>query len=337
MIAAAALAKAYGPTPALAGVSLEIPQGEIYALLGRNGAGKTTLLNILTTLTRPDRGAARVAGFDVVAEPLAVRQRIGVTFQEPLAERLLRGRDLLELQGELYGLPAAERRARVAELARMLELEDALDRPVRSCSGGTARRLELARSLVPRPRVLFLDEPTAGLDLPSREGFWRLLSELRDADGLTVLLTTHAMDEAEAIADRVGILEGGALAAEGAPAALIAAVGSETVTVAGAGPVEAFLAALRAQPWVVVADVGEAAGATRLRARLPVAGLAAGPQTEVVVRVAGAAGARLKAIIELGERHGFAAADVRLHRPGLSEVFHAHTGRRYREDGDDSR
>jgi ABC-2 type transport system ATP-binding protein len=336
MIAAAALAKAYGPTPALAGVSLEIPQGEIYALLGRNGAGKTTLLNILTTLTRPDRGAARVAGFDVLAEPLAVRQRIGVTFQEPLAERLLRGRDLLELQGELYGLPAAERRARVAELARLLELEDALERPVRSCSGGTARRLELARSLVPRPRVLFLDEPTAGLDLPSREGFWGLIQQLRDADGLTVLLATHAMDEAEAIADRVGILEGGALAAEGAPAALIAAVAGETVTVAGAGPAEAFLAALRAQPWVASADLGGAGGATRLRARLPGAA-APGPQAEVVIAVRGTAGARLKAIIELGERHGFAAADVRLHRPGLAEVFHAHTGRRYREDGDDSR
>jgi ABC-2 type transport system ATP-binding protein len=337
MIAAAALAKAYGPTPALAGVSLEIPQGEIYALLGRNGAGKTTLLNILTTLTRPDGGAARVAGFDVVADPLAVRQRIGVTFQEPLAERLLRGRDVLELQGELYGLPAVERRARIAELARLLELDELLERPVRSCSGGTARRLELARSLVPRPRVLFLDEPTAGLDLPSRERFWRLLQQLRDADGLTVLLTTHAMDEAEAIAERVGILEGGALAVEGAPEALVAAVTGETVTVAGAGAAEPFLAALRAQPWVVSAEVGEAAGATRLRARLPGAGAAGSPQTEVVVCLQGAAGARLKAIIELGERHGFAVADMRLHRPGLAEVFHAHTGRRYPQNGDDAR
>lgn len=332
MIVAAELAKAYGSRAALVGVSLNIPQGEIYALLGRNGAGKTTLLNILTTVTRPERGTARVAGFDVATEALSVRQRIGVTFQEPLAERLLRGRDVLALQGELYGLSPAERRARAGELARLLELEPVLDRPVKTCSGGTARRLELARSLMARPRVLFLDEPTAGLDLPSRERFWELLRSLRDADGLTVLLATHAMDEAEALADRVGILEGGALVAEGAPEALVAAVVYESVTVAGRGPVEPLLAVLCAQPWVAAAELGPARGATRLRARLPASPPGAsgpGAYAEITARIEGAAGGRLKTIVDLGARHGFAVEDVRLHRPGLAEVFHAHTGRRY--------
>jgi ABC-2 type transport system ATP-binding protein len=333
MIEAAELAKAYGPAPALVDVSLRIAPGEIYALLGRNGAGKTTLLNILTTLARPDRGAARVAGFDVLADPLAVRRRIGVIFQEPLAERLLRGRDVLDLQGELYGLAPAERRARIAALARLLELEPVLDRPVKTYSGGTARRLELARGLVPRPQALFLDEPTAGLDLPGREQFWALLRRLCDAEGLTVLLTTHAMDEAEALADRVGILEGGRLVAEGAPEALVAAVADETVTVAGAGAAEPFLAALRACPWVVAAEAGAGPGATRLRARLPGAAGRPGPPAAIVVRVRGAAGGRLRPIIDLGADHGFAVEDVRLHRAGLADVFHAHTGRRC-ADGD---
>jgi ABC-2 type transport system ATP-binding protein len=200
MITASQLTKSYGSMRALSDITLAVAQGEIYALLGRNGAGKTTLLNILITLTRPDGGRARVAGFDVVADALAVRQCIGVTFQEPLTERLLRGRDVLDLQGELHGLPPRERRARIAELARLLELEAVLDRRVKTYSGGEARRLELARSLMTHPRVLFLDEPTAGLDLPSREQFWSLLQHLRDTRGLTVLFTTHAMDEAEALA-----------------------------------------------------------------------------------------------------------------------------------------
>lgn len=334
MITASQLTKAYGPTRALAGVSLEISQGEIYALLGPNGAGKTTLLHILITLVHPDGGSARVAGFDVVADALEVRQRIGVTFQEPLSERLLRGRDVLELQGQLYGLAAAERRARAAELARLLELEEVLERPVKSYSGGTARRLELARSLITRPRVLFLDEPTAGLDLPSREQFWRLLRHLRDAEGVTTLLTTHAMDEAEALADRVGILDGGTLVVEGTPDALIGAVAVETVTVAGTGAAQPFLAALRARPWVVSAVVGEAAGATRMRARLAHPQAPPGPRAEVVIRLAAAAGGLLKPIIDLAEQHGFAVEDVQLHRPGLADVFHAHTGRRYQEHGD---
>lgn len=336
MITALQLSKAFGPAHALTDVSLEVAQGEIYALLGRNGAGKTTLLNILTTLTRPDSGAARVAGFDVVVDALEVRRRIGVTFQEPLTERLLRGRDVLDLQGQLYGLSVATRRARIAEFAGLLEIEEVLDQPVKHHSGGMARRLELARSLMTCPQALFLDEPTSGLDPESREQFWRLLKRLRDAEGLTVLLTTHMLDEAEALADRVGILNGGALAVEGRPETLVAAVAGETVTVVGIGLVEPFLAALNACSWVAGTEIGTG-GAMRLRAHLLQPGeRARGPRVEIVVRLAGAAGSRLKPIIELGAEHGFAVEDVRLHRPGLDEVFQAHTGRRYQENGRES-
>lgn len=335
MIAAAGLSKSYRLSPVLSNIDLCVGTGEIYALLGRNGAGKTTLLNILTTLTRPDRGTARVAGFDVRTDALAVRRRIGVTFQEPLTDRLLRGCDVLDLQGQLYGLPPVELRSRVRQLAQQLGLEAALDRPVKTYSGGMARRLDLARSLVPRPQVLFLDEPTAGLDLHSREQFWRLLHELREAEGLTVLLTTHALDEAEVLADRVGILEGGALLVEGAPEALAASLAGQTVTVAGAGAVEPFLAALRACAWVASAEAGATAGAAGRRVHLPRARGAPGPRAEVVVRLHEAAGALLKPIITLGEQHGFAVEDVRLHRAGLAEVFRTYTGRRYCEHGDD--
>ncbi len=340
VITAQQLHKTYGDTAALAGVCLEIPQGAIYALLGPNGAGKTTLLNILTTLTRPDRGTARIAGLDVVADALEVRRRIGVTFQEPLRERLLRGRDVLDLQGQLYGLSSADRRDRIAELARALELEALLDLPVKSYSGGSARRLELARSLVARPQVLLLDEPTTGLDLTSREEFWALLQRLRAADGLTVLLATHAMDEAETQADCVGILAGGALVVEGAPGALIAAAAVETVTVVGVGLAGPLLAALRACPWVVSAEAGAAEGAARLRAHLPRRAPAADdrerPRAELAIRLAAAAGGLLKPIIELGEQHGFVVEDVQLHRPGLGDVFRAYTGRRFAIHGDDS-
>jgi len=339
VISALQLRKTYGTAHALGGVSLDIPQGQIYALLGRNGAGKTTLLNILITLVRPDSGAARVAGFDVVAEALEVRRRIGVTFQEPLRERLLRGRDVLDLQGQIYGLSRGDRRARTAELARALELEALLDQPVKTYSGGTARRLELARSLVARPQVLLLDEPTVGLDLPSRELFWRQIQRVRASEGLTVLLTTHAMDEAEALADCVGILEGGALVAEGAPEALIAAVAGEAVTVAGSGAPEPLLAALRGCPWVVSAELGAAPEAARLRAHLPRRAQTgrepSAPCAELVIRLGEAAGGQLKAIIALGEQHGFVVEDLRLHRPGLGDVFRAYTGRGYTVHGDD--
>ncbi|HEU5090051.1 MAG TPA: ATP-binding cassette domain-containing protein, partial [Roseiflexaceae bacterium] len=211
MITTMQLTKSYGSTPVLRGVNLHVPPGEIYTLLGRNGAGKTTLINILITLTRPDAGTASVAGFDVLADALDVRHSIGVTFQEPLTERLLCGRDLLDLQGQLYGLSGPERRARIAELARVLELHAILDQPIKHYSGGMLRRLELARSLIARPRVLFLDEPTLGLDLPSREQFWRHLRQLCASEGVTVLLTTHALDEAESFGDRVGILDDGIL------------------------------------------------------------------------------------------------------------------------------
>ncbi|KAB8141115.1 ATP-binding cassette domain-containing protein [Chloroflexia bacterium SDU3-3] len=327
MIATAHLAKSYGPTHVLSDISLAVPQGEIYALLGRNGAGKTTLLNILITLAQADAGSARVAGFDVATAALEVRQRIGVTFQEPFCERLLRGRDVLDLQGQLYQLPAAERRRRIAELGEILAIAGMLDRPVKTYSGGQARRLDLARSLMIRPQVLFLDEPTAGLDAASRAQLWQYIRQLRAHTGLTVFLTTHLIDEAEAMADRVGILDGGRIVAEGAPEELIASVGGEVVTVSGAGEHGGFVAALADCPWVRSADVGSAAGERRMRAHLPTHAAAQGATAAITIRLAQPAGQALKPIIELGERHGFLIGDIQLYRTQLADVFAAYTGR----------
>lgn len=326
MIAATQLAKSYGLTTVLRDISLAIPQGEIYALLGRNGAGKTTLLNILITLAQADAGSARVAGFDVATAALEVRRRIGVTFQEPFSERLLRGRDVLDLQGQLYHLPANERRGRIAELGEILAIADMLDRPVKTYSGGQSRRLDLARSLMIRPQVLFLDEPTAGLDAASRAQLWQYIRQLRAHAGLTVFLTTHLIDEAEEMADRVGILDGGRIVAEGTPEDLIAAVGGEIVTVSGSGDPGGFLAALADRPWVRAADVGRASGERRMRAHLPAHDAPPGTATTITIQLAQAAGQALKPIIELGERHGFLISDIQLYRPQLADAFAAYTG-----------
>src|SRR5260370_121458 len=216
MIEADGLCKPYGRTRAVAGVSFSVPAGSVLGFLGPNGAGKTTAVRILTTLALPDAGRARVAGIDVLAHPAAVRRQIGVAAQDATLDGLLTGRQNLALVGELSGLRTSQARARAAELLGSFELADAADRVVKGYSGGMRRRLDLAASLVTRPPVLFLDEPTTGLDPVSRQRVWEMIRELIGS-GVTVLLTTQYLDEPDALADRIVVVNHGQVIADGTP------------------------------------------------------------------------------------------------------------------------
>ena len=213
-----------GDVRAVAGVDLDVAEGEIYAFLGPNGAGKTTTVRILTTLLRPTGGSARVAGFDVVAEAGEVRRAIGVALQEAALDPLMTGRELIRLQATLHGLPREEGRRKAESLLQRVDLVDAADRQVGTYSGGMRRRLDLASALVHEPRVLFLDEPTTGLDPVSRKTIWAEVEQLND-EGTTVFLTTQYLEEADQLADRVGIIDSGKLVAEDTPGRLKAQIG----------------------------------------------------------------------------------------------------------------
>ena len=240
-IEAHGLAKTYpGGVEALRGVSFVVPAGEVFAYLGRNGQGKTTTVRILATLTAATRGSASVAGHDVATAPGAVRRSIGVTMQAAALDGEMTGREHLVFLARLWGMGRTSAVDRAGELLASFELEDAADRPIGTYSGGMRRRVDLAGALVARPSVLFLDEPTTGLDVHSRRALWEQVRALRDA-GTTVFLTTQYLEEADALADRVAIIEGGRIVAIDAPASLKAATRSSTLE-------EAFLRLTRAEP-----------------------------------------------------------------------------------------
>lgn len=215
---------------AVDGVTLRVEPGEIFGFLGPNGAGKSTTVRVLTTLLRPTSGTARVAGFDVVSEADKVRRSIGVALQDAAIDPLMTGRELLRLQAVLYGLPRRTHRSRADELLERVGLTAAADRRVGTYSGGMRRRLDLALSLIHEPTVLFLDEPTTGLDPMSRKSLWEEIRRLND-DGTTVLLTTQYLEEADQLADRIAIIDHGHIVREGSPAALKAEVGSPTLLI----------------------------------------------------------------------------------------------------------
>jgi ABC-2 type transport system ATP-binding protein len=228
------LSKRYGgrksqPVQALDDLSLSVPAGCLYGLLGPNGAGKTTALRILCTLLAPDAGSVRVAGLDALSDPRGVRRLLGYVAQEVALDKILTGRELLSLQGDLYHLRAAERNRRIAELVELLAMGEWIDRRCGTYSGGMRRRLDLAAGLLHRPRVLVLDEPTVGLDIESRAAIWQVLRQLRD-QGTTVLLSSHYLEEVDALADRLAILEAGRVIAEGTPSELKADLGGDRVT-----------------------------------------------------------------------------------------------------------
>ncbi|MFD3488033.1 ATP-binding cassette domain-containing protein [Streptomyces sp. NPDC058665] len=223
------LRKTYGTSEAVVDLDLTVPAGEMYGFLGPNGAGKSTTIGMLCTLLRPSAGEARVAGHDVAKEPAEVRARIGLVFQESTLDGELTARENLRFQAELFGIPRARARKTIGDLLELVELAHRADSPVRTFSGGMRRRLEIARGLLHTPRVLFLDEPTTGLDPQTRVAIWDHLHRLRREQDITVFLTTHHLEEAEHC-DRIAIMDNGELVVEGDPAGLKAVVGADLVT-----------------------------------------------------------------------------------------------------------
>src|SRR5918997_1381552 len=241
-IVAEGLSQTFGDVVALDGLDLEVEAGTVFGLLGPNGAGKTTLVGVLATLLRPTGGRASVLGHDVVSEPLAVRRRIGLAGQFAAVDEELTGRENVEMVGRLYRLSGAEARTRAAEVLDRFGLSDAADRRVSTYSGGMRRRLDLGASLIGRPPVLLLDEPTTGLDPRTRQELWSTVDRLR-RDGTTVLLTTQYLEEADRLAQRIAVVDSGRIAAEGTAAELKARVGTEMLVVGVANPGTAGAAA----------------------------------------------------------------------------------------------
>ena len=229
MIELRQLSKAYGAVTALSNLDLSVPEGCLYGLLGPNGAGKTTTLRILATLLAPDRGSVQVDGVDALKHPREVRRLLGYVAQEVAIDKILSGRELLQLQGDLYHLNRADRDHRIDDLIDRLGMEPWIDRRCGTYSGGMRRRLDLAAGLLHRPRLLVLDDPTAGLDIESRSAIWQLLNQLVEA-GTSVLLSSHYLEEIEALADRMAIIDAGAVIAEGAPTDLKQRLGGDRVT-----------------------------------------------------------------------------------------------------------
>jgi ABC-2 type transport system ATP-binding protein len=302
------LVKTYPPgVRALDGLSVRIAPGEVFGLLGPNGAGKSTAIKILTTLTRPDGGTAMVAGHDVVRHPDRVRRAIGVVAQKSGSDPLATGRDNLMLQGRLYRLGGAALRHRVDQLLERFDLAEAADRAVKTYSGGMQRRLDVAIGLVHRPEVLFLDEPTTGLDPEARATLWQEIERLSAADGLTILLTTHYLEEADRLAARLAIVDKGAVAVEGTPEDLKGELRGDAIHVQLREPGDepAIKAALTAH----VRDV--TLNDTMLSARAD-----DGARTVPVV---------LAAL----DSADIAVASVTVARPSLDDVYLRHVGRRF--------
>jgi ABC-2 type transport system ATP-binding protein len=237
------LVKSYGEVEAVRGVSFTVPPGEVFGFLGPNGAGKSTTINMLCTLANPTSGTARVSGFDVVTQRDDVRRHIGLVFQDPTLDNYLTADQNLRLHAELYGVDPAVAPARMDQMLEMVDLTDRRDQPVMTFSGGMRRRLEIARGLLHSPRVLFLDEPTIGLDPQTRSSIWRYIRALQEKEGTTVFMTTHYMDEAE-FCDRIAIMDRGEIVVLDTPETLKAGVGADRV-VLGTADNDAALAALR--------------------------------------------------------------------------------------------
>jgi ABC-2 type transport system ATP-binding protein len=304
MIEAHDLRKSFGATVALNGIDLEVPAGAILGVLGPNGAGKTTAVRILTTLSIPDGGTARVAGHDVVTEAAAVQRNIGVTAQDATLDEVLTGRENLVMIGRLSGLSRVQARTRAGELLEQFDLLDAAVRILKEYSGGMRRRLDLAAGLVTRPPVLFLDEPTTGLDPTSRVRMWDVIRGLV-AEGVTLLLTTQYLDEADELADRIVVIDHGRVIAGGTAAELKAQIGGARLEVTLSEPRADAPAALA--PFVT-GPVHESHDGRRLRAP--------------VQRTGGLATTIVRALDDAG----ITVDDVEVHQPSLDDVFFALTG-----------
>lgn len=311
-IYATGLRRQFGDLRAVDGIDLAVEPGEIYGFLGPNGAGKTTALRMLTTLLLPTGGAASVAGYDVVREPVQVRLNIGTALQDAALDPKQKGIELLRLQGALYGLSRKDTNRRIEELEALIDIGEAINRSIGTYSGGMKRRLDLAASLIHHPGVLFLDEPTTGLDPISRARVWDYVRTINREMGVTIFLTTQYLEEADELAERVGIINHGVIATEGTPAELKRAVGSD----------------------VIVVNVNEPE-----RAREALAGVEAVHQVEAYqneLAISTSNGARLVSDVALAlDRSGVSVNELTLRTPTLDDVFLQVTGARMEDEAED--
>ncbi|NQE06596.1 putative ABC transporter ATP-binding protein [ANME-1 cluster archaeon GoMg1] len=288
-------------------ISFNVESGEIFALLGPNGAGKTTAIKILTTLLKPTSGTAKVAGFDVGKDKDSVRKSIGIVFQEPSLDWRLTGRENLDFHARIYGIGRKEREKRIEEVLKLVELEDKADVAVDKYSGGMKRRLELARGFIHNPKVLFLDEPTLGLDTHTRRRIWDYIRELNDSEGATIVLTTHHMEEADYLCDRVGIMDQGKIIALDTPTNLKDLIGSDVVS-------------LEMNTTYNVEVFKKLDFVTEFR-----------KHDNFVTLKMERGDLRIPAIMEVAKLAGIEIKSVNLRKPSLEDVFLHFTGRRIRE------
>ena len=305
------LTRHFGPVIAVAGVDLDVREGEIFGFLGPNGAGKTTVIRMLITLLAPTAGQITVAGYDAVRHPQEVRLRIGVALQDAALDNKQTGGELLRLQGRLYGLSRRQVDLRIAELSGLVDIGEAMDRFIGTYSGGMKRRLDLAAALIHRPGILFLDEPTAGLDPVSRARIWEEVRRINRDQGVTIFLTTQYLEEADALADQVGIIDRGTLAATGTPADLKRARGSDLIIARLDGDVDVAVKALKSIPAI---------------GRIEVHG------QELTLSVGNGA-ARISSVALALNQHGVGVQELTLRTPTLDDVFLQVTGARL-QDGD---
>ena len=302
------LVRRFGSVRAVDGVDLRVPKGEIFGFLGPNGAGKTTVIRMLITLLAPTSGKITVAGFDVMEDPVEVRSHIGAALQEAALDDKQTGIQLLRLQGRLYGLTGRQVKERISELTDLVDIGDAMDRLIGTYSGGMKRRLDLAAALVHRPDVLFLDEPTTGLDPISRSRIWEEVRGINRESRVTIFLTTQYMEEADALADRVGIIDRGKLAVQGTPADLKRARGVDLIVVRPDGDVEKAALALESVPTVSAIDAHD---------------------TELTVSTSNGAALISTVALKLNEC-GIGVRELTLRTPTLDDVFLQVTGARFR-------
>ncbi|MEZ0346372.1 MAG: ATP-binding cassette domain-containing protein [Infirmifilum sp.] len=302
------LVKKFKDVTAVDHISFKVRSGEIYGLLGPNGAGKTTTIHIITTLLKPTSGRVTVAGFDVVKQPGLVRKRIGIVFQDPSLDNQLTAYDNMYIHGKLYGLSGEELKRRINELLDFVELKPYANKLVRYFSGGMRRRLEIARSLLHEPEILFLDEPTIGLDPQTRVKIWDYITAIKKEHGMTILLTTHYMDEADQLCERIAIMDHGKIKAEGTPEQLKSMLGSEIVYLRLDGGFEAT-------PCIEADFIDNCTPVSR-------------DTVQLVVKNASTAMPR---IFELASSRGLKIVEVTYKRPTLNEVFIYLTGRELRD------
>ena len=298
------LVKRYGDVEAVRGISFEIRKGEVFGLLGPNGAGKTTTIHVIATLLRPTAGRVTVAGHDVVKEASRVREKIGIVFQDPSLDTALTAYENMYIHGLLYGLGGEELKKRIRELLEFVELREHANRLVRNFSGGMRRRLEVARALLHRPELLILDEPTIGLDPHTRARIWDYIREVQRAEGMTILLTTHYMDEAEELCDRIAIMDRGRIMAEGTAEELKSLIGSDVIIARFDRP-----ACFRDPPIKECRELPDG-------------------RVEMVVENAAKA---LPQLFDAARASGLRIVEVSYRRPTLNEVFLHLTGRELRD------